>query len=143
MAAQTLKQFGIKMKGKAAQIPDRADQIVRTIALAVDRTLVINTPVDTGRARANWQASLGQPATGTIGGGTGKRRAGTVAGPTAQAEAVIAQYKGGPNSSIFLTNNLPYIVPLNNGHSSQQPAGFVERALDTVQRAARRARLIT
>lgn len=142
MASSSLKQFAVRMRGHGKKIPDRADQIVRQIALAADRTLVLNTPVDTGRARANWQASLGAPATGTIDAEPGKR--GSVAAATSQAEAVIAAYKGGASdSAIFLTNNLPYIVPLNNGHSKQQPAGFVERAVDAVLRAARRARLIT
>lgn len=141
MATVSLKQFAVRMKGQGAAIPNRADQVVRQIALAADRALVMGTPVDTGRARANWQATLGEPATGTIDGGfTGSRRAGTVRDPTARNAAVIAAYRGG--TSIFLTNNLPYIVPLNNGHSKQQPAGFVERALNAVTNAARRARLI-
>lgn len=129
------------MRARGDKIPERADQIVREIALAADRTLVLATPVDTGRARANWQATLGAPATGVVDGEPGKR--GSVAQATTQAAAVIGGYKGGPGAAIFLTNNLPYIVPLNNGTSKQQPAGFVERALDTVERAARRARLIT
>lgn len=136
-----MKQFGIRMRGRADRIPDRADKIVREIALAVDRTLVLATPVDTGRARANWQATLGAPATGVVNGEPGKRA--SVAQATAQASAVIGGYRGGPGAAIFLTNNLPYIVPLNNGHSKQAPAGFIERALDAVERAARRARLIT
>lgn len=137
----SLKQFAVRMRSTADKLPERADKIVREIALAVDRTLVLATPVDTGRARANWQATLGAPATGVIDGEPGKRA--SVAQATAQASAVIAGYKGGPGAAIFLTNNLPYIVPLNNGSSKQQAAGFVERALDTVERAARRASLIT
>lgn len=143
MASRTgsLKQFAVRMRGQATRIPDRADQITRQIALAADRTLVMATPVDTGRARANWQASLGAPATGTINAEPG--RGASVGVATAQAGAVIAGYQGGPNAAIFLTNNLPYIVPLNDGHSKQQPEGFVERALAVVERAARRAKLIT
>lgn len=141
MASKSLKQFGIDMRGQAAKIPDRADQITRQIALAADRALVIGTPVDEGRARANWQPTIGAPATGTVAGGTGKGRSGTVAGPTAAAARVIASYKNG--QTIFLTNNLPYIVPLNNGHSKQAPAGFVESAVASVENAARRAKLIT
>lgn len=144
MAAKSLKQFGIDMRGRAAKLPDRADQITRQVALAADRAVVVATPVLTGRARANWQATLGAPAVGTVSdGAVGARRAGTVAGPTAAAANVIALYKGGPSAAIFLTNNLPYIVPLNNGHSKQAPAGFVEKALNAVQVAARRAKLIT
>lgn len=136
----SLGAFGKAMRARGDKIPDRADQIVREVALAADRTVVLATPVDTGRARANWQASLGQPASGTVNVAPGKRASAGAA--TAQAEGVIAGYKGGPSSAIFLTNNLPYIVPLNNGHSKQAPAGFVERAVAAVQRAARRARLI-
>lgn len=134
----SLRQFGIAITAKADKLPERADRIVRQIALAIDRTLVLATPVDTGRARANWQASLGVPASGTVPAGS---RRGSEA--VQQAEAVIATYQGGPGTAIFLTNNLPYIVPLNNGHSQQAPAGFVERSLAQVDRAARRAGLIT
>lgn len=137
----SLKQFAVRMRGQAAKIPDRADQITRQVALAADRTVVLATPVDTGRARANWQATLGAPAVGTVDSAPGKRA--SVGAATSRNGQVIAGYKGGPDAAIFLTNNLPYIVPLNNGHSKQAPAGFVERAVDAVQRAAKRARLIT
>lgn len=139
---RSLRQFAVSLRGRAKKVPERADRIVREVALAADRSLVRNTPVDTGRARANWQASLGTPAVGVIDAAPGKR--GSVTAATTQADAVIAGYKGGtPGAAIFLTNNLPYIVPLNNGHSKQQPAGFVERAIYTVIKAARAARLIT
>ena len=141
MARNTLRDFANRMRKRGVKLPERADQTVRLVALAADRTLVLNTPVDTGRARANWQASLGSPAAGTVDAAPGKR--GSVAQATAQAQAVIADYKGGPGAAIFLTNNLPYIVPLNNGSSQQQPAGFVERAIYKVIKAAKAARLIS
>lgn len=138
--SSSLKQFAVRMRGQAAKIPDRADQITRQVALAADRTVVLATPVDTGRARANWQATLGAPAVGTVDSAPGKTA--SVGTTTSRNAGVIAGYTGGPNAAIFLTNNLPYIVPLNNGHSKQAPAGFVERAVDAVTRAAKRARLI-
>lgn len=135
--AKSLKQFGIDITARAVAIPARADAVTRQIALAIDRTLVLATPVDTERARANWQATIGAPATGTVDSGYGKGSA----GPIAAASSVIATYKGG--DTIFLANNLPYIVPLNNGHSKRAPAGFIEASLASVERAARRAKLIT
>lgn len=142
MASSSFKQFAVRMKGRGAKVPDRADRVMREIALATDRTIVRATPVDTGRARANWQATLGAPAVGTVDAAPGKRASVTVA--TGRNGAVIAGYKGGtPGAAIFLTNNLPYIVPLNDGHSGQASAGFVERGIETVLSAARRARLIT
>lgn len=136
---QSMASFAKSMQARAGKIPGRADQITRQIALAADRAVVMATPVDTGRARANWQATIGAPATGTVNGAPGKGA--SVAAATSQASAVIAGYRSG--QVIFLTNNLPYIVPLNNGHSKQAPANFVESAVESVRRAARRARLIT
>jgi hypothetical protein len=130
--------MGIALKGKAAKIPDRADAIVRQVATGIDRVVVKSTPVDTGRARGNWQATLGAPADGVV-----STLSPSGAEAIAQADAVIATYRGGPGAVICITNNLPYIVPLNNGHSAQAPAGFVERAVASVERAARRANLIT
>jgi hypothetical protein len=31
---------------------------------------------------------------------------------------------------IFSTNNVPYIVPLNDGHSPQSPPGWVQKAME-------------
>lgn len=104
------------------RIEQNADALTRKVALAVDAAVVIATPVDTGRARANWQVNLGQPVSGT-------REASDKSGQAAIAEgqATIAQYKG--DSSIHITNNLPYIGRLNDGWSAQAPAGFVEKAV--------------
>lgn len=131
--ALSLKQFAVKMRKTGAKIPDRADQITRQVALAADRQVVLSTPVDTGRARGNWQPSLGSPAEGTLEVGQARD----------EATAVVAGYVGGrPDSVIFITNNLPYIVPLNNGSSQQAPPEFVAIAIDSALRAAKRARLI-
>lgn len=43
--------------------------------------------------------------------------------------AVIDRYNVERNSSIHITNNLPYIGALNDGHSKQAPAGFVRTAV--------------
>ncbi len=50
----------------------------------------------------------------------------------AQALAEIAGHTAG--KEIFISNNVPYIGRLNNGHSAQAPSGFVEMA---VRRAAK------
>lgn len=140
MARQkSLKQFAIDMTKLGRAVPDRADKVVRQLALAADRALVQATPVDTGRARANWQASLGSPAVGVVG-SPAPRGTRAFPDPSGANAAVIAGYKGG--DSIFLTNNLPYIEALNNGHSKQAPENFVETAIARVETAARRARLI-
>lgn len=110
------------LKKTGDSVADNADRLVRRCALAVDAAVVIATPVDTGRARANWQVEIGHAASGVV---NEVDKSGQ--GAIASGAKVIQAYKGG--SSINLTNNLPYIERLNDGWSAQAPAGFVERAV--------------
>lgn len=97
-------------------------EILINTVLAVDTTLVLATPVDTGRARSNWQVALDGPAEGTI---DEPMDIGTI---QAAAANVVSRHKPG-DGQINITNNLPYIGRLNKGWSAQAPAGFVEQAI--------------
>jgi hypothetical protein len=93
------------------------------------------TPVDTGRARSNWQVAINGPATGE------SERAdpsGQIA--IAMGRAVIATAKEG--QAIHITNNLPYIAALNDGSSAQAPKNFVQEAVRVAATAVREARLL-
>lgn len=134
-----LNQFGDKIKRVAVDVPKNADEIVRKVALAADQTIVMATPVDTGRARANWQVGIGAAPAGTVeysGGGSGA--AGYAIGA---AQNVVTTYKGQPGG-IWLVNNLPYIQRLNEGWSAQAPAKFVEQAIDTAVTTIRDSKVI-
>lgn len=116
-----------------SSVPENAAIMVRKVALAIDQALVLGTPVLTGRARANWQVNIGAPAAGEVTGFPAATAGDSVGLPGASgtfaiqaAIAATAEFKGG---SIFIVNNLPYIVPLNEGHSQQAPAGFVQTAI--------------
>lgn len=120
----------------AATISRRATERQRKCAGAILTAVVYSTPVGNptlwqwpgppgyvgGRARANWQVGVGQAPGSSLmsqdeGGGstisTGK-------------SAIEGSKKGEP---IHLTNNLVYIVPLNNGHSTQAPSGFIDTSI--------------
>jgi hypothetical protein len=125
----TPDQFSKRFTILAKNLGESIDETVRKVALAIDRDVVMSTPVDTGRARGNWIVTLNSPASGY----NWNRFGADVA--IAQAGQVIAGYKSG--DTIYITNNLPYIIPLNRGHSKrQQPQAFyVQRAvLRQVQR---------
>ena len=97
--------------------------LVQKTAIAVDQQLVQKSPVDTGRFRGNWQAGVGSAPTGEL--------------PVRPAEAAIAEAVQVARSApdfpvVFLANNLPYAQRLNEGHSQQAPAGFVEASIDSV-----------
>ena len=95
----------------------------KKLAFEAFRRVILRTPVDTGRARGNWQASIGTPIGGTVE---------TLSkGFAAAASAQFAKVKDlKPFNIIFLTNNLPYILVLEGGdHSDQAPQGMVSVTL--------------
>lgn len=101
----------------------KADDVVRKIAFDVYGGIVRKTPVDTGRAKGNWQISVGSPATDAI-----DRTDTTKLGSANQAQFSDAQsavngYKG--RGDIIIRNNVEYIVGLEYGTSKQAPAGMV------------------
>jgi len=123
--ASGLNDFPRRMSRRAKNVITNADALVRRCALATDAAVVLATPVDTGRARANWQVEINSPSVSTTTNTSKSGRESINAGKVA-----IAQYKGGtPNAAIYITNNLPYIGKLNDGSSAQAPAGFVERGV--------------
>jgi hypothetical protein len=118
----------------ADQIHEALEKALSKIAvkltLDIAAELKKTTPVDTGWARANWVPEIGQrpPATNFEG---NKPSAAEVSGQIATRsakETALLSYDIS-RGDIFLSNNVPYIERLNAGSSTQQPAGFVNRAI--------------
>ncbi|MEH6565561.1 MAG: HK97 gp10 family phage protein [Halopseudomonas sp.] len=113
--------------GKFARDTQEAhDKITRAATLELFSSVVKATPVDSGRARGNWQTSVGTPIEGEI-----ER---LDQGGTAAIAEVQAKTPPGAGQETFMTNNLPYIDSLENGSSQQAPAGMVRRNVARVQR---------
>ena len=84
------------------------------------------TPVDTGWARANWIAQIGSPVTKAVG---SQENVAAAEGATQAGLGSLLAYKLRAGS-VFITNNVPYILKLNDeGSSSQAPKGFVQAAI--------------
>lgn len=110
------------------------ERIIRKLTLDIVANLVRapsegGTPVDTGWARANWVPRIGEPFRGTAG-----TREQAEAGSVSLAEqgagiaSVASSYKL-EKGRVYISNNVPYILPLNEGSSQQAPAGFVQAAV--------------
>jgi len=112
-------------KAYQVKVIQNLEKTVRAVALVVDAELVNMTPVDTGRARSNWNPSLNVP-DGTI----------REPGQKKSIDPIASAYK--ITDTILISNNLPYIKPLNNGSSKQAPAGFVDAALAKGKRAVKK-----
>ena len=129
--ADSIKRFNKSMRIKGALVESNAGKLLKKVATRVDQVVVTETPVDTGRARSNWQVEVGstpgatrEPYNPGEGGSTGAANAQAAID---QGKAAIATYKTG--DEIHITNNLSYIGRLNEGHSAQAPAGYVEEAV--------------
>jgi len=122
------KKVKTKFAVLAASIQGKLEKAKRATALEVLKNVVFLTPVDTGRARANWFVGVGGPNTERKDTNPGAKGNQGFAGSFEQGKRKILTTPA-IGQDIYLSNNLPYISKLNEGSSDQQPAGFVERAI--------------
>lgn len=108
---------------------DKVDEVIRGTLLDMTRRVIFRTPVKTGRARGNWQATINNPATGPV---TGVDTAGN---STLAEAAPITEVA--PGNVYYLTNNLPYAERLEFGWSQQAPSGMVRITLSELDRSIR------
>lgn len=144
MADNDLGSFERRIRNVAVKVEAGVERTIRKCALAIDQAIVMATPVDTGRARANWIVSISSP-TGRINPASPEGEAGSSGAANAQAALnqaaeAIGKYKLS-DGSIFIQNNLPYIKRLNEGWSAQAPEGLVERGVQAGVNAIKSARI--
>ncbi len=127
-------QFERQIKKFAKHMRINANVFVRKIAFDVFAGVTKRTPVDTGWARSNWQIAIGNPSTNIL------EKPPENSNGEAYAKSVNAkQLRNLTPSSIeafpviWITNNLPYIIPLEYGHSKQMDKGYmVQRTLSHI-----------
>jgi len=141
----TMRGFSRRIARVAAGIDAETTTLMRKTVLTVTSAVVLRTPVDTGRARSNWQTQIGSAPAGPVGaytvGSKGSTEAAAVAQVMAQAQGEMARLTQ-RDTEVFLVNNLPYINRLDKGHSSQAASGFVKEAIAAGVRAINNARLV-
>lgn len=128
----------VRMLALQAQLGGAVDDEIRRVTLNIRNILVDEppdgTPIDTGFASNNWWFNVGSPADSPsepTPGGAARIVSDTVT-------ITSARINGQP---LHITNNASYIGILNDGSSSQSPAGFVERAVLREQFASRFRRI--
>ena len=104
------------------------DRVKRALLFDLDNRLVLATPVLTGRVRAGWIGTSGDPA------GTAPdlrtEKDPIPKGQLPQGYAVPnVRPSTNPNMVYWETNNVEYISFLNDGSSEQAPKMFVEAAV--------------
>ena len=99
--------------------------IIKEMSLNITSDLILQTPVDTGWAKSNWLPSIGEPIELPVG---SKDAIDPLAQEVGSAEVAI-NYEL-ESGSIFISNNVPYVPLLNEGHSPFAPAGFIDKIIE-------------
>lgn len=117
--------FSSDVEAYAKKAGASLDETSRAIVLELFGSVIKDTPVDTGRAKGNWQTTIGAPASGTV------DRLGE-----SEALADVSQQTAsfGAGKVIYLSNNLPYIYRLEyDGWSQQAPGGMLRKNVARIQ----------
>ncbi len=124
--------FSVDIANFVKKANGNADQVVRKTVLDVGTRLVDRTPVGDasywknppppgytgGHARANWSHSVGMRMVQEFDVVDGS-------GDVSNGRIAASVPKNAAGKVHFVQNSVPYIVPLEEGHSRQAPNGFV------------------
>lgn len=143
----TLKQFKRRVEVDATKNLERALKITQGLLFTeIYRRIVMRTPVDTGRARANWIPTVGLPSDEIL----DELADVSVTGEpittreNAKIRSADAQLKALPvGQTAWIVNNLDYVRRLDDGTGSRKaPQGILRVAcLDAVTAVKGRTKL--
>lgn len=112
-------KFVLKLGAFVRKAKGNLDSVARKVVLDVGTRIILRSPVLTGRFRANWQYGESIRPTGTLA-ATDKTGVTTI-----RKLGGAVQLAGAGTKLHWLTNNLPYALPLEYGWSKQAPIGMV------------------
>lgn len=119
-----MSEFGIDVSKAVRNIEDQVEGLVRAIALELFGSVILDSPVKTGRLRGNWRISMGSPKGDTV----------KILDPTGEItlrkveDVVFGADITRSDVQFFLTNNLPYVGFIEfDGISKQAPEGMIRR----------------
>ena len=124
MGAIDVKKFKIKVNDELEDVLVTSQEFKEKIAFDLFAGIIKDTPVDTGRARGNWMVSLGSAVEAVVDSGPTISNDEPV--PSAvKNEGLSTISKSKPGQDIVISNNLPYIVFLEEGTTKQNAKGMV------------------
>lgn len=127
MSIKGANSFSKLISDFAKEVPELAVQVTNKACLDLFSSVVMDTPVDTGRARGNWQISIGQGISSQVD-SEDKDGAGTIGKATSR---LLTDKTTAP---VFIQNNLPYIKKLEYGYSKKAPRGMLRKNLTSMNR---------
>lgn len=121
-----MSTFSVDLAKFGQKAIDNSEKIVRKIVFDMHSRIVKRMPVDTGRARANTQISINSlPSNSTL--KVDKSGNATIAFGNRE----LSQFKLG--DTVFIYNNVEYIIPLEfHQHSKQAPNGMFRISFEEI-----------
>ena len=118
------EQFKANFAALLKKAGDKVDDVVRQLAIKTQNSLIMKSPVDTGRFKSNWACGVNAINSDTSNNDdkTPLREFDAHAASLRTQEATL-KFKAG--DMINLTNSLPYAQRLEYGWSKQAPSGMV------------------
>ncbi len=110
--------FALDLSKACEKAKGQTELAARKVMLDLFSRVIMKSPVDTGRFRANWNVGYGSP---------DKTTTNATDNSLGRVTNEISTAKIG--GSIYLSNSLPYSIRLENGWSGQAPAGMVRLSL--------------
>lgn len=120
-----MSTFSVDLAKFGQKAVDNAEKIIRKTAFDLHARIVKRMPVDTGRARANTQISLHNlPSDSTL--KVDKKGNATIASGSRE----LSKFKLG--DTVFIYNNVEYILSLEFGSSKQAPQGMFRISFEEI-----------
>jgi len=113
-----MADFELSIKKFGEKAIKKTDAIIRKTAFDLTNAIIMDTPVDTGRARGNWIVSIDRQ---------DDRKIDTEdkSGASTIAKAQNEIFNNPIQKEIWIQNNLEYIARLEYGWSDKSPQGMV------------------
>ena len=118
-----MSSWGQDMRRIRGLTEKKMTKVYRIAVMETTKDIIMDTPVDEGRLRGNWQAGVNDQPSGQLDllDKTGMVTIGRIT-------AIIAPLQC--DQSLVFCNNLPYAIPIEYGHSREKaPQGMVRRNL--------------
>lgn len=133
MPVLPFSQLAPRMDALSRAMPKIGTKLVQAAARGIGETVVDTTPVDTGLARSNWQASLNAPAPlrppYSAGVKLGISETANSSAAKAQQKQVIEQFDARRDQRLVISNFVPYIGAINNGGPFIRAHSMVQQGL--------------
>ena len=140
-----LDEFERRIRLYANRAGEFGDAAVKAASRNVLLELAVATPVDTGEAVSNWQVGIGNSPSSVLPPyAPGEHGSTADTNRMAMLDAGIAKidaYKSGQGEAVHIVNNAKHIGALNDGHSRQAPANFIEMAVRAGREAVQNLRI--